>query len=116
MKLSIYSLVLLAASLKSTSNAFMLPAASSSSGMQSITLHQAATPLVEKETFFRAVECAEGSRATVEELDKLATQLEDVDGCKFEEGETCEQEIRDRMDVAQILRLRIELKLRYVET
>lgn len=49
----------------------------------------------------------------MDELDKLATDLEDVDGCKFEEGESeCEKEIRDRIDVAQILRLRIELQLR----
>ena len=49
------------------------------------------------------------------ELDRLATQLENYEGCPFEDGndqELCDKEIQDRLDVAGVLRLKIELKLR----
>jgi hypothetical protein len=73
------------------------------------------TTSVENDIFFRAVECAQGADASAGELDKLARDLENVEGCKYEEGkEACDKEIQDRMDVAQTLRLRIELQLRYV--
>jgi hypothetical protein len=69
-------------------------------------------------TFYRAVELAEGRHAsTVDELDVLATELEEFVGCAFEEDSTpeiCDKEIQDRVDVAEILRLQIELKLRCV--
>lgn len=71
---------------------------------------------VSSETFYRAVELAEGRHAcTVEELNTLATELEEFVGCKYEEDSTpedCDKEILDRVDVAEILRLKIELKLR----
>lgn len=73
-----------------------------------------ATP-AETDGYFRAVECANGARSSLEELDRLASVLEDVDGCKFEadgDEESCDREIQDRMDVAHILRLRIELQIR----
>mmetsp|Transcript_22107 Transcript_22107/g.29082 ORF Transcript_22107/g.29082 Transcript_22107/m.29082 type:complete len:157 (-) Transcript_22107:314-784(-) len=71
---------------------------------------------VESETFFRAVECAEGKvSCDLKELDTLATELEEFVGCNYEKDsseETCEKEVQDRMDLAEILRLRIELQLR----
>mmetsp|Transcript_6027 Transcript_6027/g.8652 ORF Transcript_6027/g.8652 Transcript_6027/m.8652 type:complete len:157 (+) Transcript_6027:200-670(+) len=71
---------------------------------------------VESETFYRAVECAEGRvSCELKELDKLATELEEFVGCTYEQDsseETCKKEIQDRMDLAEILRLRIELQLR----
>jgi hypothetical protein len=71
---------------------------------------------VAPDTFYRAVELAEGRHsATVDELNDLATELEEFVGCNFEEDaapEVCEKEIQDRVDVAEILRLKIELKLR----
>lgn len=68
---------------------------------------------VETDKYFRAIECAEGSSCSLEELETLAANLEDVDGCKFEEeAENCDREIQDRLDVAHMLRLRIELQLR----
>mmetsp|Transcript_8 Transcript_8/g.14 ORF Transcript_8/g.14 Transcript_8/m.14 type:complete len:154 (-) Transcript_8:426-887(-) len=71
---------------------------------------------VSPETFYRAVELAEGRHvATMNELDELATELEEFVGCKFEEDsgkEICDKEIQDRVDVAEILRLKIELQLR----
>jgi hypothetical protein len=112
MKFSLCSLLLLIVlSQKSGGgHAFISPAASH---RLTSTISLAVASAVENDAFFRAVECAEGSRSTLDELDKLASELEDVDGCKFEEGqEDCDKEIRDRMDVAQILRLRIELQLR----
>jgi len=67
----------------------------------------------ETDCYFLAVERAKDGRCSVEELDKLASELENVEGCQFEKGEeACHQEIRDRLDVAEILRLRIELQLR----
>jgi hypothetical protein len=71
---------------------------------------------VAPDTFFRAVELAEGRHSsTVDELNNLATELEEFIGCNFEEDsgqEACDKEIQDRVDVAEILRLKIELKLR----
>ena len=51
----------------------------------------------------------------IAELDQWATELEQVDDCLFEEpdnAEMCQKEIQDRLEVAQIFRLEIELKLR----
>ena len=68
---------------------------------------------IETDNYFRAIECAEGATSTMEELERLASDLENVEGCKFEEGqENCDREIQDRLDVAHMLRLRIELQLR----
>lgn len=68
-----------------------------------------------EETFFQAVQLAEAGEKKVdlEELDRLATALEQVDGCQFEEeANLCDKEIQDRLDVAEVLRLQIELQLR----
>jgi len=71
---------------------------------------------LQADNFFRAVECAENTNlCKIDELEKLATELETIVGCKFEEDssqELCDKEIQDRKDVAEILRLQIELKLR----
>lgn len=72
------------------------------------------------DTFYAALKWAEKSSIKsddLKELDRLATFLEDVDGCNFEVesvdgGMFCEKEEQDRMDVAGILRLKIELALR----
>lgn len=69
---------------------------------------------VSHETFYHAVQCAEGEKnCDIEELEKLATELEEFVGCTFEkEEEFCEKEMQDRIDVAEILRMQVELKLR----
>uniref|UniRef100_A0A7S3L8I6 Uncharacterized protein n=1 Tax=Amphora coffeiformis TaxID=265554 RepID=A0A7S3L8I6_9STRA len=74
----------------------------------------------DQDHFYRAVQIADSirdsnSKIDVEELDKWASELEQIDGCVFEDGsspELCDKEIQDRLDVAQIFRLEIELKLR----
>uniref|UniRef100_A0A6U5PCC4 Uncharacterized protein n=1 Tax=Grammatophora oceanica TaxID=210454 RepID=A0A6U5PCC4_9STRA len=68
------------------------------------------------EIFYQAVKKAQGGAGTLtsadlKEYDRMATELENVEGCSFEE-ELCDKEIQDRMDVAEILRLKIELHLR----
>lgn len=68
------------------------------------------------EQFYKAIKLAGSSSlssrdADLEDLDRLATELEQVEGCDFE-TEFCDKEIQDRLDVAEILRLRIELILR----
>lgn len=68
-----------------------------------------------EDTFYDAVQLAEAGEKKIDldELDRLATALEQVDGCQFEEqGGLCEKEVLDRLDVAEILRLQIELQLR----
>jgi hypothetical protein len=70
----------------------------------------------DKDTFYQAVQLAEAGekKLDIDELDRLATALEQVEGCQFEEegGGLCEKEIQDRLDVAEVLRLQIELQLR----
>lgn len=68
-----------------------------------------------EDTFYQAVQLAEAGEKKVDldELDRLATALEQVDGCQFEEeAGLCEKEVQDRLDVAEVLRLQIELQLR----
>ena len=72
-----------------------------------------------EETFYQAVKRAEknsGSTVDIDECDRLATQLEQAQGATFEQegGALSDKEIQDRLDVAEILRLQIELQLRYV--
>lgn len=77
-----------------------------------------------EETFYKAVEMASSTSTIVDldECDRLATELEQFDndslGCEFEKSDSnplmCEKEVQDRLDVAGILRLKIELHLRYV--
>jgi hypothetical protein len=70
----------------------------------------------DEDTFYQAVQLAEAGEKKIDldELDRLATALEQVEGCQFEEegGGLCEKEIQDRLDVAEVLRLQIELQLR----
>lgn len=80
----------------------------------------------QEDQFYRAVQLADNlhnSRVDIDELDQLASQLESVNGCQFEEEpqqqqadqnqpDLCDKEIQDRLDVAEILRLQIELQLR----
>jgi hypothetical protein len=69
----------------------------------------------DEDTFYMAVQLAEAGEKKIDldELDRLATALEQVEGCQFEEeGGLCEKEIQDRLDVAEVLRLQIELQLR----
>jgi hypothetical protein len=70
--------------------------------------------------FVRAVECAtKFNLCSLEELEHLATMLDNMeDECVFEEKSVlCEKEIEDRKDVAEVLRLQSELRLRmdYIE-
>jgi hypothetical protein len=77
-----------------------------------------------EETFYKAVEMASSTSTVVDldECDRLATELEQFEndslGCEFEKASfnplLCEKEVQDRLDVAGILRLKIELSLRYV--
>mmetsp|Transcript_2210 Transcript_2210/g.2664 ORF Transcript_2210/g.2664 Transcript_2210/m.2664 type:complete len:143 (-) Transcript_2210:818-1246(-) len=68
------------------------------------------------ESFIRAIKCAGNTgMCDVDELIKLADELEDFQGCFFEENqeeELCNKEIQDRKDVADTLRLQAELHLK----
>lgn len=67
------------------------------------------------DTFYQAVQLAEQGKKMVdlEELDRLATELEEFEGSRYEKDSGFgEKEIQDRIDVAEILRLQIELQLR----
>jgi hypothetical protein len=90
-----------------------------------ISSHRASTAadadaMTDQDHFYRAVEIADNIRSSnskmdVEELDRWATELETIEGCLFEDGsdqELCDREMSDRLEVAQILRLEIELMLR----
>jgi len=70
-----------------------------------------------EETFYTAVQKAEKahSRIDIDEYDRLATELENFEGVAYEKDSSPElgdKEIQDRLDVAEILRLQIELQLR----
>jgi hypothetical protein len=67
------------------------------------------------ERFGRAVECSEKyGLCNVDELLELAEELDSYQGCFFEDKEFLqEKEIKDRSDVADILRLEAELALRH---
>jgi len=70
-----------------------------------------------KDTFYQAVQLAEQGEKQIdlEEFDRLATELEEYEGCRYEQDSGfCDKEIQDRIDVAEILRMQIELQLRYV--
>lgn len=66
------------------------------------------------ECFDRAVECSSGfDRCSVDELLKLADELERYKGAFFEESPTLQiKEVKDREDLADVLRLEAELQLR----
>lgn len=88
-------------------------------GTRGARLASKAAPM-DQDQFYRAVQIADSirdnnSKLDIEELDRWASELEQFDGCMFEgesSQELCNKEIQDRLDVAQILRLEIELKLR----
>mmetsp|Transcript_52230 Transcript_52230/g.62907 ORF Transcript_52230/g.62907 Transcript_52230/m.62907 type:complete len:169 (-) Transcript_52230:296-802(-) len=85
---------------------------------QSPRLNLSSPPSADIEMFSEAVNLAEKQSiggVDVENLDKLASALEQSAQCVFEdpaEPLLCEKEIQDRIDVAEILRLKIELQLR----
>lgn len=65
--------------------------------------------------FHRAIECAENpGHCDVDEMLKLADDLEKYDECFFEKDDPklCDKEKMDRMDVADLLRLKAEVMLR----
>lgn len=68
------------------------------------------------ETFGRAIECAENfGYCDLEEMERLADELDSYKGNFFEHGQDrqiLEKEVEDRKDVAEILRLQQELRLR----
>jgi hypothetical protein len=68
----------------------------------------------------RAVECAtKFNLCNLDELERLAVKLENMEECLFEtKGELCDKEMHDRKDVAEVLRLQSELRLRmeYMES
>ena len=88
----------------------------STSVIMTICLPMKAATEAETDQYFEAVERAKDGMCSVEKLDRLAAELEAVaDECKFENDngdEACNKEIQDRLDIAEILRLRIELSLR----
>mmetsp|Transcript_34261 Transcript_34261/g.50372 ORF Transcript_34261/g.50372 Transcript_34261/m.50372 type:complete len:151 (-) Transcript_34261:253-705(-) len=91
-------------------NAF---SASPSFARHAIHVRSVSTLFNSPETFYRAVECAENGLCEVDELLSLADDLDQLNECVYEEGEgACEKEIQDRHDVAEILRMRSELRLR----
>lgn len=66
------------------------------------------------ETFDRAVYCANAlGMCDVNEMMELADELEQFQGCFFEENaHDCEKEKMDRQDVAELLSLEAEVMLR----
>uniref|UniRef100_A0A7S1ZBE1 Uncharacterized protein n=1 Tax=Trieres chinensis TaxID=1514140 RepID=A0A7S1ZBE1_TRICV len=67
------------------------------------------------ETFERAVECAENfGYCDLDELETLSDELEDYQGNFFEHGspDLEAKEVTDRNDVAEVLKLQAELRLR----
>jgi hypothetical protein len=66
------------------------------------------------ECFDRAVECSSDvDRCSVDELLKLADELESYKGAFFEDSPTLQiKEVKDREDLADVLRLEAELQLR----
>ncbi len=71
------------------------------------------------EIFERAVDCAEKFGACdIEHMEYLANELEEFNGNYFEKAEgeksafMMEKEVSDRRDVAEVLRLQSELRLR----
>eukprot|EP00548_Thalassiothrix_antarctica_P006332 CAMPEP_0194142284 /NCGR_PEP_ID=MMETSP0152-20130528/11590_1 /TAXON_ID=1049557 /ORGANISM="Thalassiothrix antarctica, Strain L6-D1" /LENGTH=159 /DNA_ID=CAMNT_0038841199 /DNA_START=154 /DNA_END=630 /DNA_ORIENTATION=+ len=96
-----------------SANAFSLSPQTPNYSSISSSLKQTSVSSQETDVFFEAIECAKNGLCDIEKMDGLAAKLEGVDECKFEEGEeACDKEIQDRLDIAGILRLRIELKLR----
>jgi hypothetical protein len=72
----------------------------------------------EMETFERAVECAERFGACdIDKMEQLANELDEFNGAYFEKADgrnpaMMQKEVSDRRDVAEVLRLQGELRLR----
>ena len=72
----------------------------------------------EMETFERAIECAERfGTCDIEKMERLANELEELNGAYFETAggrnpAMMQKEVADRRDVAEVLRLQGELRLR----
>lgn len=111
--------------LAASATAFTTPSLSSVQTSSQLLRMTGVAPADVEETFYQAVQMAEKGQQdlNLDEMDRLATELEKFKGCAYETGnpeETisdlslCEKEIQDRLDVAEILRMQIELQLRYV--
>uniref|UniRef100_A0A7S4JFN5 Uncharacterized protein n=1 Tax=Odontella aurita TaxID=265563 RepID=A0A7S4JFN5_9STRA len=93
-------------------------AAAFSPGPVAFRTHQRAKALSATskcETFERAVECAENfGYCNLDELENLAGELEAFQGSFFEHGEEVmeQKEVGDRKDVAEVLKMQSELRLR----
>ena len=108
--MKVSTLLLALVSVASQVAAFSMPSPSTRTPTQLAVAATATRP-----DFYKAVEAAASTSSVVDiaELERMASELEDVDGCSFEDGEElCEKEIQDRLDVAGVLRLKIELQLR----
>ena len=108
MKVSTLLLVLVSATSKAA--AFSLPTPSARTATR-----LASTIAGTRPDFYSAVEAAASTRSSIDiaELERMASELEDVDRSALENGEELsEKEIQDRLDVAGVLRLKIELQLR----
>ncbi|KAL7499478.1 hypothetical protein ACHAWT_007759, partial [Skeletonema menzelii] len=66
------------------------------------------------DVFEKAVDCAQNyGMCNVDELLNLAEELEQYNGCYYEDGaEACQKEIDDRHDLADLLLLQTELQQR----
>ena len=114
-----YCLLLLSAATSFTPHQTKRTTVARTSSWEATTTSEDSTIPADQDRFYRAVETADfirssNSKISLDELDQWATELEQVQDCLFEGGnaELCEKEIQDRMDLAQIFRLEIELKLR----
>lgn len=108
--MKVSTLLLSLVSVASQASAFSLPAPTMRAPTQ-----LASTNAPTRSDFYKAVEAAASTNSIVHsgELERMASELENVDGCSFEDGEElCDKEIQDRLDVAGVLRLKIELQLR----
>jgi len=122
--MKITSLLVVLFTIGTTASAFLIPSPTSSrpnlvrqSGLAVMMMMMMTTTpsLIMDDVFYQAVQAASIGKnhgLNLDELDRLATALEDVEGCNFEDDEFCEKEVQDRLDVAEILRLQIELQLR----
>eukprot|EP00558_Chaetoceros_sp_UNC1202_P005652 CAMPEP_0197246648 /NCGR_PEP_ID=MMETSP1429-20130617/18653_1 /TAXON_ID=49237 /ORGANISM="Chaetoceros sp., Strain UNC1202" /LENGTH=134 /DNA_ID=CAMNT_0042707363 /DNA_START=40 /DNA_END=444 /DNA_ORIENTATION=+ len=77
------------------------------------------SPNGEMEIFERAVECAEKfGVCDIEKMEELAKELEEFNGAYFESADEdnaaamMQKEVNDRRDIAEILKLQGELRLR----
>ena len=108
--MKISTLLLLLVTATSQAAAFSLPTPSARAATR-----LASTATGTRPDFYDAVEAASSTSSSIDiaELERMASELENVEGCAFEDGEElCDKEIQDRLDVAGVLRLKIELQLR----